>query len=94
MTVRIAGSGDVAIDRVREQMPVAITGSGDVCCGGEVKDLNVSISGGGELSAAELSADVADIHLSGSASATVGRIVRHSVERVEKNACLHVLRRG
>lgn len=94
VTVRIAGSGDVAIDRVREQMTVAITGSGDVCCGGEVEGLNVSISGGGELSAAELSADVADIHLSGSASATVGRIVRHSVERVEKNACLHVLRRG
>jgi hypothetical protein len=59
-----------------------------------VEGLNVSISGGGELSAAELCADVADILLSGTASATVGRIVHHAIERVGKEAHLHVLRRG
>ena len=93
-TVRVAGAGDIAVDRIEERLDVGITGSGDIRCGGEVQQLRLSVTGSGELHAERLTAHEADLQLSDASSAHIGRIVGRSVERIGKLAELRVDRRG
>lgn len=93
-SIKIFGSGDVSIGKCSGSLSACIAGNGDVKASGEVEKLYVQISGSGDLDAEKLSADEAEIKLSGQSEVTVGRIVGKSVERIGKGCELKVLRRG
>lgn len=94
LDVAISGSGDVAIDDVAGNLSCSIKGSGDLACGGTVEHLEIKITGSGDFDGQQLTANEADITISGSGNVNLFRIITRSTERLSKHAKLKVKNRG
>ena len=70
-TANISGSGDINCHITTNSLNVGISGSGDIEVAGSSKDLNMTISGSGNFMGNELSANTADIRISGSGKVQV-----------------------
>ena len=90
----VNGSGDISIGKAAGDLSTKILGSGDMNVSGEVENFNCTISGSGDIDASDLTVSEADIQLSGSSDLTIGRIIKSSKEKIDKNATLTVNRRG
>jgi hypothetical protein len=94
----IAGSGDINMMINAPSVRSHISGSGKMHLMGETKDVNVEIRGSGDFDGADLKAENADVHISGSGSAIVfadirlkasirgsGRLTYHGNPEVERH---------
>jgi len=71
ITVKIAGSGDVALQLNAPRVDASIVGSGDIKLSGETRDVNVNIAGGGDFKGDGLKAENAKVKITGSGNVTV-----------------------
>lgn len=94
LTSVITGSGDISVKDVGGDLSCTITGSGDFTCGGSVDSLSVRITGSGNFQGEKLTADEANIDITGAGDATVYRIIKSSTERLSKSATITVMHRG
>ena len=90
----VVGSGDVGICEVSGYISCSISGSGDMTCGGSVDQLKIKITGSGDFDGQNLTANEADITVSGSGDVEIFRIITRSTERLSKSAKLRVKNRG
>lgn len=67
----IAGSGDVELDVVAEELSAQLSGSGDIVLEGSARDFDVQVSGSGDVKAYDLEADNVTAQVSGSADIKV-----------------------
>ncbi len=92
MSVR--GSGDISVSDVSGDIRLTISGCGDISLSGNADRFDCDISGAGDVNGSNLTVKTADIHTSGGADITIGRIIESSVERLSKDATLTVKQRG
>jgi len=92
--LRIAGSGDITLKKISGRMSAVIAGSGEIKCGGEIEQLSLNVGGSGDFDCPELVVGEANIVTKATATITLGRIVRRSVEKLSENTTMRVGKRG
>lgn len=65
-SVAVSGSGDVDLEVESNTLKASVSGSGDLVLKGKVNMFSASVAGSGDISAYELSAEKADLKVSGS----------------------------
>lgn len=66
LEVRISGSGKIDLDMDARDINANISGSGDLFMKGSADNLDFSVTGSGNINAYELTAQKADVRISGS----------------------------